>query len=196
MSGRADVIIPLIAPQGPTLAFACAAAELLEAGKLDVDLVMLIEGEEEAGSVGFEQAVLDNRAAIGPIDVVALSNSYWLGTRQPCMTFGLRGVIHATVKVSSTRQDLHSGQFGGSVDEPMADLVRLLSSLLDDRSQIKLAGFYDAVRPLESEEKALYDELFARLDVCVGAAVSCCSDVAAAISHRASAGPRTTAIRS
>ena len=85
--------------QGPTLAVACAAAELLEAGKLDADLVMLIEGEEEAGSLGFEQAVLAHRAAIGSIDVVMLSNSYWLGARQPCLTFGLRGVIHATVKV-------------------------------------------------------------------------------------------------
>ena len=47
--------------QGPILAIATAASALLERRALDVDLVMLIEGEEEAGSDGFHEAVRRNK---------------------------------------------------------------------------------------------------------------------------------------
>ena len=47
--------------KGPTLAVACAAAALRKARKLGVDLVCLVEGEEETGSVGFREAVRRHR---------------------------------------------------------------------------------------------------------------------------------------
>lgn len=46
--------------KGPILAIAIAAAELREKGELEVDLVMVIEGEEETGSSGFQDAVKSN----------------------------------------------------------------------------------------------------------------------------------------
>ena len=75
----------------------------------------------------------------------------------------------------------------------MADLVRLLSSLVDDRSNVQLAGFYDSVRPLEADEKTIYDELFARLDVCVRHSIVRADT--AATWRSASARRRTTARR-
>ena len=39
------------------MAVACAAADLLRNRALDVDVVMLLEGEEEAGSGGFMETV-------------------------------------------------------------------------------------------------------------------------------------------
>ena len=50
------------------------------------------------------------------------SNSYWIGEDTPCITYGLRGVVHVTIVVSSTSPDLHSGVEGGSVTEPMVDM--------------------------------------------------------------------------
>lgn len=81
------------------MAVAAAASELWRAQKLDVDVVMLIEGEEEAGSAGFMDAIRHNRGLIGDIDCILVSNSYWLGESIPSITFGLRGVIHANVEV-------------------------------------------------------------------------------------------------
>ena len=63
---------------------------------------MLVEGEEETGSAGFQEAVRAHRDLIGDIDVILVSNSYWIGEDIPCLTWGLRGVIHATVKVSGS----------------------------------------------------------------------------------------------
>ena len=50
--------------KGPILAVACAAADLLARRALGVDLVLLIEGEEEAGSGGFVEAVKRNKVLL------------------------------------------------------------------------------------------------------------------------------------
>lgn len=39
------------------MAVACAAADLLSRRALELDLIFVIEGEEEAGSGGFKEAV-------------------------------------------------------------------------------------------------------------------------------------------
>ncbi|KAI8446780.1 hypothetical protein BY996DRAFT_4583807 [Phakopsora pachyrhizi] len=149
--------------KGPTLAVAFAISTLLDQRSLDVDVVMLVEGEEETGSMGFHRAVQENKALIGEIDVILVSNSSWLGDETPCMTFGLRGVIHATVKVTSPQPDLHSGMHGGVVHEPVMDLVRVLSSLVDSSGQIQMEGFYDGVKPICEVENELYDRIVEHL---------------------------------
>lgn len=50
--------------KGPILAVACAAAALRQKRELDVDLVMLIEGEEEAGSRGFAPTVRKHKVGL------------------------------------------------------------------------------------------------------------------------------------
>ncbi|MBW0482775.1 hypothetical protein O181_022490 [Austropuccinia psidii MF-1] len=145
--------------KGPTLAVAYAVTTLLEQRALDVDVVMLVEGEEEAGSAGFQKIVIDNKVLIGDIDVVLVSNSCWLGEETPCMTFGLRGVIHATVSVTSQRPNLHSGIHGGATHEPVLDLVRILGALVGTDGRIQLDGFYSGVRPIHEEEDKLYNEI-------------------------------------
>ena len=74
------------------------------------------------------------------------------------MTYGLRGVIHATVEISSDRPDSHSGVEGGSIQEPMIDLINLLACLTD-KGKVALEGFYDDVRPLTIAEEKLYDAI-------------------------------------
>lgn len=145
--------------KGPTLAVAYAVTTLLEQRSLDVDVVMLVEGEEEAGSAGFQKAVKEHKELVGHIDVVLVSNSYWLDDETPCMTYGLRGVIHATVKVTSAQPDLHSGMHGGAVHEPVLDLVRILGDLVGKDGKIRLDGFYEGVRSIDAEEQKNYDRI-------------------------------------
>lgn len=89
--------------------------------------------------------------------MILVSNSYWIGEDVPCLTFGLRGVVHATVKVcrlallldscaetnatpveqiTSDQPDLHSGMQGGVVSEPLVDMVRVLASLTDQDGRV------------------------------------------------------------
>ncbi|KAF9439364.1 hypothetical protein BGZ76_000025 [Entomortierella beljakovae] len=145
--------------KGPILACIFAASELQEEQALDVNVKFLIEGEEENGSVGFFQAVEQNIELFQEADVILLSNSYWLGEDIPCLTYGLRGVIHSTLTINSKQSDLHSGVDGGAVSEPLIDLVKVLSELVNPDRTARIPGFYDCIRPLTSHEDALYDPI-------------------------------------
>ncbi|WOO82458.1 putative di- and tripeptidase DUG2 [Vanrija pseudolonga] len=144
--------------KGPIMAIACAAATLRQRRELDVDVVMLIEGEEEAGSRGFVPAVRRHKDLIGHVDVVLLSNSTWINEEDPCVVYGMRGVVYTNISVSSAGDDAHNGVEGGAVAEPMFDLVRVLGSIADAEG-IKLPKFYDSVRRKTKEELQLLDEV-------------------------------------
>lgn len=86
--------------KGPVLASIFAASELQQEKRLKANVYFLIEGEEENGSLGFYEAVERSKELIGEIDVIFLSNSYWLDDEVPCLTYGLRGAIKSTIEVS------------------------------------------------------------------------------------------------
>ncbi|KAI9776397.1 MAG: hypothetical protein M1839_009593 [Geoglossum umbratile] len=146
--------------KGPILAALFAVAELVSEQTLDSDIIFLIEGEEECGSRGFEKAIKRNLDAIGDIDWVLLANSYWLDDEVPCLTYGLRGVIHASVQVESDHPDLHSGVDGSElIDESLKDLVMLLAKLTGPHGRIEIPGFYDPILPVTDAEKERYAEI-------------------------------------
>lgn len=151
--------------KGPILAAIYAVAELLQEGNLDADIVFLIEGEEECGSFGFQKAIKKNRKIIGEIDWVLLSNSYWLDERTPCLNYGLRGVISASVEVSSDRPDRHSGVDGGVSREPTIDLVNLLATLTNKEGKVLIPNFYEPIQPLTASEEKLYEEIISKADI-------------------------------
>ena len=140
--------------KGPILAALYAVAELVQTNSLSCNVTLLIEGEEEAGSRGFQQSVGKHRRDIGEVDFILLSNSYWLDDHIPCLTYGMRGVVHATVSVSSGKPDRHSGMEGKSRQhEPLKDLTVLLSSLTGPSgTQIMIPGFYDKIKKSDDAE--------------------------------------------
>lgn len=146
--------------KGPVLAALYAIVDLVAEQQLSSDVVFLIEGEEECGSRGFQEAVQRNKQTIGDIDWILLANSYWLNDEIPCLTYGLRGVVQATVKVESEHPDLHSGIDGSHlVDEPLKDLVALLASLRKPDRTVNIHGFYDPILPMTESENDRYDTI-------------------------------------
>ncbi|CAK9438488.1 uncharacterized protein LODBEIA_P27120 [Lodderomyces beijingensis] len=146
--------------KGPTLAAIYAVAELFSQGELSCDVVFIIEGEEECGSIGFQDVIHHHKALIGEIDWVMLSNSYWLDDITPCLNYGLRGVINANVTIKSDKPDRHSGVDGGVSREPVMDMMQLLSTLMDPVTQhIKIDGFYNDILPLTPSEESLYEKI-------------------------------------
>ena len=114
---------------------------------LPVNVVFLFEGEEENGSIGFHQAVNHNLHWFEGTKVVLISNTLWVGENRPCLTYGMRGMLTMSVEITGAIKDLHSGNEGGVFSEPLADLTKILSSLVDSRSTICVPGFYDDVCP-------------------------------------------------
>ncbi|KAI8869947.1 Zn-dependent exopeptidase [Ramicandelaber brevisporus] len=138
--------------KGPILAAVFATSELHQDRLLECDVVFFIEGEEENGSAGIREAL----ASLPPlnVDMVLLSNSYWIGEEWPCLTYGLRGTIRATISLESDSDDAHSGVHGGTAAEPVNALTMMLGKLT---SQAKVFdGFGDDVRSMTDEEERDY----------------------------------------
>ena len=143
--------------KGPIMAALYAVADIAAKEGLRSDIIFLIEGEEESGSRGFQQAIKENKHLIGDVDWILLANSYWLNDDIPCLTYGLRGVIRATVEVASERPDLHSGVDGSElISEALKDLITILATLTDSTGKVNIPGFYDSTLPISRAEKESY----------------------------------------
>ena len=146
--------------KGPILAALYAVADLVSEEKLHSEIIFLIEGEEESGSRGFQQAIKQNKEVIGHVDWILLANSYWLNDDIPCLTYGLRGVIRATIEVASERPDLHSGVDGSQlISEALKDLIALLATLTGPSGDINIPGFYDGIPLMSQAEKNSYQAI-------------------------------------
>ena len=89
--------------------------------------------------------------AIALIDSKQTDN-YWLTTRQPTLTYGVRGIATFSIDITGAKDDLHSGIYGRMVHEPLTDLVKLLGKLVDTNGVITVPGVEDLVPPPTEEE--------------------------------------------
>ncbi|KAG4306470.1 hypothetical protein PORY_000458 [Pneumocystis oryctolagi] len=147
--------------KGPVLGWLSAIEAFQIAGiECPVNIVFCFEGMEENGSIGLDELVeAESQKYFANIDCVCISDNYWLGTKKPCLTYGLRGISCYSVTVTGPTADLHSGVFGGVVHEPMTDLIHLLSSLVNTNGMIQIPGIMDEVEPLLPEERVLYESI-------------------------------------
>lgn len=128
--------------------------------ELPVNIVFCFEGMEESGSLGLDDLIAkEANNYFKGVDTVCISDNYWLGTKKPVLTYGLRGVHYYEIAIKGPGADLHSGVFGGMVGEPMTDLVRVMSQLVDSQGKILIPGIKEMVAPLTDEENKLYDAI-------------------------------------
>lgn len=128
--------------------------------ELPVNLLVCFEGMEESGSLGLDELIAkEAKQYFKGVDTVCISDNYWLGTTKPVLTYGLRGCNYYQLSINGPGADLHSGIFGGIVAEPMTDLVKVLSQLVDQEGKILIPGIDPMVAPLTKEEDALYDDI-------------------------------------
>jgi acetylornithine deacetylase/succinyl-diaminopimelate desuccinylase-like protein len=154
--------------KGQILAHILGVAETLrEKGRLPVNVIFLIEGEEEIGSPNLEEFLREHREELA-CDLVAISDTAMAAGNKPALTYALRGIVALELIVRGPARDLHSGLFGGAVANPLTVLARLLASLHDEQGRVCIPGFYDAVRPLEPWER----EAAADLEKATGGDVS------------------------
>ncbi|KAF4550476.1 putative peptidase family M20/M25/M40 protein [Elsinoe fawcettii] len=152
--------------KGPVLGWVNAIEAHQKAGvDFPVNLLMCFEGMEEYGSEGLDDFInAEAKKFFKDADAVCISDNYWLGTEKPCLTYGLRGCSYYSIEISGPGQDLHSGVFGGTAQEPMTDLVRVMSTLVDGNGKIQIAGLDELVAPLTDEEKSLYKDISFTMD--------------------------------
>ncbi len=145
--------------KGPVLGWINVIEAHQQAGvELPVNLKMVFEGMEESGSVGLDALIeREKDTFFAGVDAVCISDNYWLGTKKPCLTHGLRGIQYFKLHVSGPKTDLHSGVFGGVVHEPMTDLFHIMSKLVTPQNEILVPGIKELVPRPQADELKRYD---------------------------------------
>jgi acetylornithine deacetylase/succinyl-diaminopimelate desuccinylase-like protein len=129
-----------------------AEAILATRGRLPINLRILFEGEEEHSSVGLEDWLRENRERLAA-DAVVISDTGFFEGNIPAMTTSLRGMMYAQIDVIGSPVDLHSGGYGGAVQNPANALARIITELRSDDGTVRIPGFYDDVVPATREER-------------------------------------------
>jgi acetylornithine deacetylase/succinyl-diaminopimelate desuccinylase-like protein len=124
-------------------------------GNLPINVKVLIEGEEEVGSVSLWSFVQNNKEKL-QADALVVSDTSMLGKGVPSITYGLRGLNYYQVELTGPARDLHSGAYGGAVPNPLSILSELFAKLHDKNFRVAVPGFYDQVATVsKSERKSL-----------------------------------------
>ncbi|MEX0787386.1 MAG: dipeptidase [Anaerolineales bacterium] len=139
--------------KGQVIAHMKAVEAMVRTEGLPVNLKYLIEGEEEIGSPNIGKFVGDYKAKLAS-DFCLNADTNILAPDIPAITYGLRGLAYYEIRVQGAAADLHSGSFGGAVDNPAMVLSQVLGGMRDADGRITLPGYYDRVRPLTDEERA------------------------------------------
>lgn len=145
--------------KGQHLAHLNAVEAYLKTGTdLPCDITFVVEGEEEVGSEHLAPFLKANTADLKCSGVV-ISDSGMPSPKHPALTYGLRGVTALEIKVTGPSRDLHSGIYGGAVDNPAMVLAQLLAQLRDKKGRVAVPGFYDDVAPLTAYERKMFQRL-------------------------------------
>jgi acetylornithine deacetylase/succinyl-diaminopimelate desuccinylase-like protein len=125
---------------------------------LPCDLTFVIEGEEEVGSENLAKFLKSHRRELA-CDAVVVSDTGMPDADHPALTYALRGIIAFEIILHGPSHDLHSGIFGGAVDNPAMALSQLLGKLRDVNGRVAIPGFYDDVAPLSAYERREFKRL-------------------------------------
>lgn len=123
-------------------------------GKLPVNVKFIIEGEEECGGQCLHSFIMEAGDRLAA-DVVLVSDTAMLPGNVPALVYGLRGNCHLIMDITGPSRDLHSGTYGGGVNNPLNAAAHIVAKLKDERGHINIPGFYDRVRPLSVEEREM-----------------------------------------
>ncbi len=131
-----------------------AAIDALRAEKipLGVNLKVIFEGEEEAGSTNLQRTLELHKNLLGG-DLLITADGPVHQSGRPLVFFGNRGDIGLDITVYGPVRALHSGHYGNWAPNPAMELSRLLASMKDADGRVLIEGYYDDVAPLSELEK-------------------------------------------
>ncbi len=145
--------------KGQNFAHLKAVEAYLKTGtELPCDITFVLEGEEEVGSKNLMPFIKAQKAAL-KCDNVVISDNGIPQKNLPALTYALRGILAIEVKLTGPNRDLHSGLFGGTVDNPAMVLSQMLASLRDKDGRVNIPGYYKDVKTLSKFERESFKRL-------------------------------------
>lgn len=123
-----------------------------------VNIKFIFEGEEEIGSPNLVPFIKEHKELL-ECDMVLISDTAMFAEDTPSITYGLRGLAYMEIEVQGPNRDLHSGVYGGGVENPANVLCEIIANMKDDDGIIQIPGFYNDVVELTEEERKAYEKL-------------------------------------
>ena len=130
--------------KGSLWALLQAVQAITKVGELPINVKILLEGQEEIGSPEADGYIAANRDRLRSDVVISLDGGMDKANK-PSIVISARGCAYYEVEITGPQDDLHSGDFGGVVENPVHVLCALIAGLHDKNGRIALPGFYDAV---------------------------------------------------
>ena len=140
---KGNMLLPILAVE----------ALLKTAGALPVNLKFFFEGQEEIGSPTLPAFVAEHKDKFA-CDMIFSADAGQFSETEPALGVGLRGLAALEVAVTGPDHDVHSGMYGGTIQNPIHALVGILAALHNPDGSVNVPGFYDDVRPLTEEDRA------------------------------------------
>ncbi|MEM7031796.1 MAG: dipeptidase [Chloroflexota bacterium] len=140
---KGNMLIPILAVE----------ALLQGEGQSPVNLKFCFEGQEEIGSPQLPDFMPQHTDLFACDLVVSADGGQWSET-EPVVQLSLRGICGIQIDIKGATADLHSGLYGGTVQNPLHALVELLDSMHSPSGKITVDGFYDAVMDFSEEDRA------------------------------------------
>jgi cysteinylglycine-S-conjugate dipeptidase len=150
--GAADDKGAIVAELGPIAAF------LKTKGSLPVNVKMVVEGEEEVGSVNLDKFFHEQKERIRS-DVIVVCDTENIDTGIPSLTYALRGIVAVLVEVQALKLPVHSGMGGGLLPDAAIALDVILSRLYWKNGKIPIPGYYDKVRKVSPKERRVLKKM-------------------------------------
>ncbi|CAN1508331.1 ArgE Acetylornithine deacetylase/Succinyl-diaminopimelate desuccinylase and related deacylases [Rhabdaerophilaceae bacterium] len=136
---------------------ACRAI-IAETGDLPISLTVMVEGEEENGSVNLP-AFLEAHAEEFKADICLVCDTGMWDRGKPQITSSLRGMLYEEIIVRAANRDLHSGHFGGTAQNPAHILARIIAAMHDADGRIMVPDFYVGVHETGDNRKASWEAM-------------------------------------
>ena len=140
--------------KGQSFMQAKAFETMVRTNTLPCNVKFMLEGEEEIGSGSLEKWLPTHKDLV-QADIILVSDTDMVSAEIPSITTGLRGLCKFQMTITGPDHDLHSGDFGGTVANPVNVLCNMIASVLDENGHITIPGFYDDVLEISSQERTL-----------------------------------------
>ena len=127
-------------------------------GALPVNVKFFFEGQEEIGSPNLPDFLTRHREMFRCDMVISADGGQW-SEDQPALMIGLRGLAGLEIDVTGPDHDVHSGSYGGAIQNPIHALAALLASMRSADGKILVDGFYADVQDLTPEDRARIDAI-------------------------------------
>ena len=145
---KGNMLVPILAME----------ALLKTTGSLPVNVKCFFEGQEEIGSPTLPPFVAANKEKFACDMAISADGGQW-AEDQPALMVGLRGLAGVEIDVTGPDHDVHSGMYGGAIQNPIHALAAIIASMRGADGKILVDGFYDDVVNLSEEDRNLLGEV-------------------------------------